>query len=406
MNKKLLLPAFFVFSGMAIFAQDANKTYAITGDGNGDFLWMNIRQVNIGSGKVEKAIYTRDQTAFVLKDVNSKKGAAISKELTAPTSSMVAAAAYDKKHGKLFFTPMRLDELRWLDIAAGGETKQFYSLNSFSGGNLADEANHITRMVINADGYGYAITNDANHLIRFSTGKNIVVEDLGNIIDADVSAGYSIHNKCTSWGGDMVADAYNKLYIISASHQVFVVNVGTRVATYKGAITELPGNFTTNGAAVDADGNIVVSSANSFSGYYKVNLNDLKAIYIEGSDKLYNASDLANGNLLLQKEANIAKSIGTASLPILAPMVEGRVFPNPVTANECKVSLDGIATGKYQIVITDLSGRNILSKSIQAVGKGQVETIKLSSQMAKGMYLVKITDAAGQTIVTERIVVQ
>ncbi len=406
MNKKLLLAPFFIFSAMAITAQDANKTYAITGDGNGDFLWMNIRQVDIGSGKVEKAIYTRDQTAFVLRDANNKKAAVIGNVVTAPTSSMVAAAAFDKKHGKLFFTPMRLDELRWLDISASGETKQFYTVKSFSRGNLADEANHITRMVINADGYGYAITNDGNHVIRFSTGKNIVVEDLGNIIDAEGGAGFSIHNKCTSWGGDMVADAYNKLYIISASHQVFVVNVGTRVATYKGAITGLPGNFTTNGAAVDADGNIVVSSANSFSGYYKVNLNDLKAVYIEGSDKVYNASDLANGNLLLEKEANAAKTFGSATLPLLAPMAEGRVFPNPVTANEFKVSLDGMAGGKYQIALTDLSGRSILSKSIQVIGKGQVETVKLSAQMARGMYLVKLTDAAGQTIVTERIVVQ
>ncbi|MEI9956836.1 MAG: hypothetical protein WDM90_11155 [Ferruginibacter sp.] len=37
--------------------------------------------------------------------------------------------------------------------------------------DLADEANHITRMDIAADGNGYAITNDGNHLIRFTTGK-------------------------------------------------------------------------------------------------------------------------------------------------------------------------------------------------------------------------------------------
>ena len=34
-----------------------------------------------------------------------------------------------------------------------------------------DEAKIVTRMVIAPDGNGYAITNDANTFIRFSTGK-------------------------------------------------------------------------------------------------------------------------------------------------------------------------------------------------------------------------------------------
>ena len=83
----------------------------------------------------------------------------------------------------------------------------------------------------------------------------------------------SVHNKCTSWGGDMIADAYDKLYIISANHQYFTVDVDTRIATHLGTITGLPANYSTNGAAVDDDGNIVVSSANTFEGYYKFNIN-------------------------------------------------------------------------------------------------------------------------------------
>ena len=46
-----------------------------------------------------------------------------------------------------------------------------------------------------------------------------VITELGNIIDAEGNA-VSIHNKCSSWGGDMVADAFGKLYVISANHQV------------------------------------------------------------------------------------------------------------------------------------------------------------------------------------------
>ena len=52
MNIKLLLSTTFIAATLAVSAQDANKTFAITGDGNHDFMWMNIRQVEIGRAHV------------------------------------------------------------------------------------------------------------------------------------------------------------------------------------------------------------------------------------------------------------------------------------------------------------------------------------------------------------------
>jgi hypothetical protein len=74
----------------------------------------------------------------------------------------------------------------------------------------------------------------------------------------------SIHNKCSSWGGDMIADAFGKLYVISASHAVYVIDINTRIATYKGNIQGLPAGYTTNAAAVNDEGEIVLASANLF----------------------------------------------------------------------------------------------------------------------------------------------
>ncbi|MEI7963930.1 MAG: T9SS type A sorting domain-containing protein [Chitinophagaceae bacterium] len=411
MNIKSLLFSSSVFFTLAATAQDAGKTYAITGDGNGDFLWMNIRQVDVSSGKWMQDVYQRDKTAFVLTDavsktpVNSAYG-------NAPTASMVAAAAYDKQHDKLFFTPMRLGELRWLDLSAAGDSRRFYSTGAGSlntGDLIKDEANQISRMVIGADGNGYALSNDANHLIRFTTGKKTVITDLGNLFDAETNSNISVHNKCTSWGGDIIADAYNKLYLITASHNVFVVDIDTRVATFKGMITGLPATYATNGAAVDADGKVVVSSASSFTGYYRFDINDLKATLMEGSDLKYNASDLANGNLLLQKEADAQKNI-TTPVPFRAvtPAInaDAHVYPNPVTNNEFRVLFDGQPSGNYTISLTDLSGRAILNRSVTIGAKGQVEAVRIPSTLGKGMYMVKLTNTSGQAIFTERIVVQ
>jgi len=421
MNLKTLLSTSFIAASLAASAQDANKTFAITGDGQGDFMWMNIRQVDISTGKIVQDVYTRNQTATFL-DADTKKpvesvvmvpvGNRVSNVSfgNTPTASMVAAAAYDKNHDKLFFTPMRIGDLRWLDLSAKGDVPKFYSVKGFNNGDLmTDESNHITRMVINADGYGYAITNDANHLIRFTTGKKVNVTDLGSLVDAESNKGISVHNKCTSWGGDMIADAYNKLYVITGNHNVFSVDVETRVATFLGAITGLPAAFSTNGAAVHTDGSVIVSSANMFDGLYKLNIKDLVATRVEGSDKTYNASDLANGNLLYQKEADAAQKFGAAEFKEVTPTMassDAHVFPNPVTNNEFRVLFDNQKPGQYNIAVTDLSGKFIMAKTVNVSLKGQTEAVKINGMLGKGMYMVKVTDANGQHIFTERIVVQ
>ncbi len=406
MNIKLLLSTTFIAASLSVSAQDANKTFAITGDGNHDFMWMNIRQVDITSGKIIQDVYQREKTAFVMKDADSKNQSLAHQR---PTETMVAAAAYDKNQNKLFFTPMRVGELRWLDLNARGDQQKYYTVTSSllnTNEALQDEANHFTRMVIAADGNGYALNNDGSRLVKFTTGKKITITDLGPVMDDESNKTVSIKNKCTSWGGDMIADAYNKLYIISANHYVFVLDVDTRVAKQIGYITGLPANYSTNGAAVDKDGNIVVASANTFAGYYKFSLKDFAATFIEGSDMVYNASDLANGTLLYQKEVDAARTFADFKPVIPVLTNEAHIYPNPVTNHEFRIYFEGQQAGKYNVAITDLSGKPVMNRIVTVVAKAQVETVSLNRSFAKGMYMVKVTDANNKFIFTERIVVQ
>ncbi|MFT3912471.1 MAG: T9SS type A sorting domain-containing protein [Ferruginibacter sp.] len=415
MNNKLLLTAALITSSFATMAQ-SNKAFAITGDGNNDYIWMNIRQVDLGTGQVTKTLFERSKTNFILTDAASKR--TVDQTSTAnmftstdyPTGTYVAAAAYDGKSNKLFFTPMRSGELRWLDLNIKNETPQFYTIHSdVFGVNANDEATNITRMVIGADGNGYAMSNDANHFIMFTTGKKPVVTDLGNIIDADANNGTSIHNKCSSWGGDMIADAFGKLYVISANHNVFIIDTKTRIASFKGTITGLPAGYTTNAAAVNNDGDIVVASANRFDGYFKLKLSDLAAVKIEGSDVKYNASDFANGNLLLQKEADAASrfSMENSNLPTTDLAIgDAKIFPNPVTNSSFSVLFDGKKEGRYNIVMTDLTGRSMLSKTVNITKGIQTEKITLNANTAKGVYMVKVVNENNEVIIKEKIVVQ
>ncbi len=184
MNNKVLLTTALMATTLGAVAQGNKHAYAITGDGNNDFIWMNIRQVDLQSGKVTKTVFERSNTHFLLTDINSKK--TVDQSATAngnifastdyPTSTYVAAAAFDKTSNKLFFTPMRMGELRWMDMNVRNETPQFYTMKSelLAPGLNNDEAVHITRMVIGADGFGYAVSNDANRFINFTNVKKPV----------------------------------------------------------------------------------------------------------------------------------------------------------------------------------------------------------------------------------------
>ncbi len=416
MNVKILLSAAVTSLALSAGAQDVNRSYVITGDGNHDFTWMNIRQVNIGSGKVEAVVYDRTAGKAQLLDIATKRAVSIDAAYNgkvystpeSPTATFVAAAALDKRSNKLFFTPMRKGELRWLDLD-GKDNAKFYTVSAklLNPLELADEANHVTRMAIGADGYGYAITNDGNHVFRFSTGNNPEIKDLGNLVDAD-GAGISIHNKCTSWGGDMIADAFGKLYVISANRHVFKIDVDSRITTHLGMIEGLPAGFTTNGAAVNADGRIVVASANSFSGYYHFGINDFKATLIEGSDNVYSVSDLANGNFLLQKEADKAAAEGRPVLADTRMLISNgliSVYPNPVSGSVFRVNFAGYLPGAYTIAMTDLLGRVLQTKVVNIQSGGQVETVSLKRKPAKGMYLVKVINNESKLVFSDKILI-
>ncbi|MEP7144873.1 MAG: T9SS type A sorting domain-containing protein [Ferruginibacter sp.] len=407
MKCKLLLSAALLSASFFSNAQSASKTYAITGKANNNFLWADIKQVDITSGKVNKTLFESDKTAF--KMTNLDKTVVASKGIdNSPTGLGVAACALDTRHNRLYFATMHFSDIRFLDLDKDEANFTTIKTNIIAKGSntgYQPEENHITRMVIAADGYGYALTNDANHLIRFSTAKNPVVMDLGNLIDAESNKTISIHNKCSSWGGDMVADAFGKLVVISASHNVFMVDINSRIASLKGSISGLPANFTTNGAAVDDDGSLVVSSANVFEGLYKVNMKDLSAVKVPGKEPAFNASDLANGNFLSQKEANDITRYNPTKLGIPGTG-EAKVYPNPLPAgSQVNVAFEDQPAGKYTIVLTDIAGRAFQSKAVIISKTGQVVTMRLTGKTSSGMYLVKILNEKKQLAFSDKIVI-
>jgi hypothetical protein len=273
--------------------------YAITSSVKGQGSWNEVRLVNILTGEELKPIYLNKQEVEILnartKQPVAKKDGDLAKTSTVkkvvnldnelnnqgpsriiymkevravqsdkPFATNSAAMAYDEKHERLYYTPMSINQLRYIDLKTN---KIYYFENEQFGvvANSGDVSNQITRMVLGSDGNCYALTNNGNHLIRFTAPKKIEkteITDLGALTDNEANGKYSVHSKA-GYGGDMIADAQGNLYLITANHNIFKIDVKSKIATYTGTISGLPQGFTTNAAMVEEGSKVIVASSQS-----------------------------------------------------------------------------------------------------------------------------------------------
>ena len=408
--KKVLLPSLALSAllmSSSSFSQ-SNRAFAITGEVQGSYNWNAVREIDLTTGAVIRTIYDPAGTIQPYDAVSKAPIEVAAHERYSvkalPMLTGVAAAAFDQKTSRLYFTNMRADELRYFDLATNQNKVFFVRGLGMAGGNKYDEGNVITRMAFAADGYGYGLTNNGNSLVRFTTDQRPEITNLGPVMDGKKNGSISIHNQCSSWGGDMVGDAYGNLYVISMRSHIFKINPGTRVADYVGQVKGLPANFTSNGMAVDNEGNLVISSAVLSTGYYRVNISTLEATPANTDGKtVFNASDLANSNLLYQRNSRPNELIDR-------PEIKGNqavsVYPNPVANRNFSIAFDKVPTGRYNVALTDVSGRLVLNRTIEINSLGQLEKIVLPRTAAGGMYLLKVSGSDKESVFSDKIVVQ
>ncbi|HEY0434855.1 MAG TPA: T9SS type A sorting domain-containing protein, partial [Chitinophagaceae bacterium] len=313
---------------------------------------------------------------------------------------------YDKRNARIYYTPMFIDQLRYVDLKT---MKVYYVTDQPLTGNsnaANDNAKVVSRMVIGPDGYGYALTNDATNLVRFSTGKKLVIEQLGTLVDDPANTGISVHNGCSSWGGDVVTDDAGDLYLFSASNNVFKINTATKVATWLGPIKGLPAGFTTNGAVVTEQGALLVGSQTFAKNWYLVDAKSWKASEFKTPNGVYLTSDFANSNYFSSRP----KTTEIATIPQPDPSGNSGVqlFPNPlgVTENQFKLQFNKLNAGDYTLELTDVTGKQVMMQKINIVTSGQVQTINLRPNTAQGIYMVKLRDIGSKAVFTQKLVVQ
>ena len=409
----------FLYATMALFismqtvqAQSATA-FAITGESKGNVNWSVIREIDLSTGALVRNIYLpatekpEQIDASTGKAMNDAPASLTAKNNATPCTcqspSLAAATAYDTRRQRLYFTTLFGNDLQYIDVTKK-ELKIYHvtSQNLKAFPSAPGEADNITRMVFGSDGNGYAITNNGNHFIKFTTDKNVAITDLGSLVDKANNT-VSVHAQTASWGGDMVADDAGALYLLTVAGHVFKINTETLEAQFVGTIKNLPAPFSVNAAAVDKSGNVTIASSIDASSYFSVNMKTLEATAITASDKMYNASDFANGNLLATEKTSITK-VTPAVVVTSGETVS--VYPNPVKNKLVNVYFNGTLQGKHTIEVVSVDGKKLAQKSIELSPKNETQTIQLPSSALSGMYVVHVLGASNKKVYSGNIIVE
>ncbi len=408
MNRHLRLTIFIALNILAIAtaAQSERFAYAITDaktDGNA---WIMLRKIDTKTGEMTAAVidgmnkemelYNSSDGAksnFSLKDTNNLYQPQL------PFSTGAAALAYDRKTNRLFYTPMYVDQLRYVDLTTmkvfcvGGK-----AFNN-EAGTQTGPANTLARMTIAGDGYGYTMSNDGNHLYRFSTQGSPAISDLGPLVDMPGNNEMTIHNACGNAGGDMIADDDGHLYLITAVNNVYQIKINSLETKYVGKISGLPEKFSTNGAAVDHEGKILLSSSLYNDAYYNVDPVNWKAHSFIPRTAIYRSADLATSNLLMVTKKNNSPQFYAGNQGLI------KLFPNPAEKSRFMVRLTNIEPGEYFLQLTDVLGQSLLQRKIIINAATHTETILIPTQTSIGFYQVRIVNIRNKQVFSEKLMV-
>lgn len=403
-----------VFPG-SVIGQTDQITYAITSANKGSNDWVALRTLNMSTGKLNQMLLNMNERGLLQYDVATHKfknniaGPVLSFPIVANNPAVpkvnvgVAAIAFDQRTNRLFYVSMSDDILRYIDLS----TMQVYAnpaLSFSKAGNYTYRSTSpITRLVITPDGYGYTITTDNSRLIRFTTNDEPSFTDMGELKDDPRNREMSVLNTCSNLGGDMVADDEGNLYLITASNHVYKIDIKTRLATYLATIEKLPATFTTNGAAINENGNLLVSSAVYTEASFIVDHKSWQASPAPAIQHMNGIADLASSNVLHIKKSN--PSVILFGKPHLKTG-NIKVYPNPVLFDEVNIQFNDLPTGKYIIELTDPLGRKVIQQKVKLTRQSQTALIHIPTITAQAFYYIRILNEKNALVSTHKLAVE
>jgi hypothetical protein len=402
----------FVFSSSR--GQSDHFAYAITAVNKGGSEWVALRKIDTRSGEFSSVLLNMNEKSAVSfagykltppsndhsNPSNPSNTAQANVLPQALLGNSVAAIAYDKKTNRLYFTQMNLDQLRYIDLNTMQVNSTLDLYFSKAGNYDFKTSGPISRMVIAPDDYGYTLTNDGNHLIRFSTKGTPSLTDLGALVDNPLNKENTILSPCANSGGDLVANDAGQLYLFVSTNRVFQIDIATKTATFLKAISGLPAKFATSGAAVTDNGKILISSSTYSDAFFIVDPETWEALPSPANLDIYGSADLANSNpLMTKKNGNFIFNETEKQNKI-------KVFPNPLLFDEVNVQFNELPAGKYTIQMANVLGRKTIEKKVVITEPTQTELMRIPGFTAQGFYYIRILDESNNVVGIQKLVVE
>lgn len=365
MKKTLLLSSLLV-AGTLLHAQDIT---AVTGLTKGKIEFNDFRKIDLNNLGSSNILLSKADNLNLVSE--SGKTCNCGKYIAAMTTNTA---------GDIFFIPMTQSRLMTVNTASKSGTFKEIEKSII---DTKEQGTYFARMTTAADGFMYALNNNGTELLKISPSGNI--QNLG-AAQGFISEMKKLDNQTHGFGGDMIADAFGNLYVISAAGNVFKLNPNDQNASFVGKIKGLPENYTVNGAAVAKDGSVALATT-SESGFYTLNFDTLEAKFAENYDvPVY---DLSSPYLLKQNQAdNLINSSYS-------------LYPTAVKASELNIVSKVNEAAKLDITVWNMNNKMVYSNSVSVKSVGDFK-VNLNGALQPGIYILKAVNQNGAEVINTK----
>ena len=344
-----------------------------------------ISAVNITDGTRINQIFSGTSTNNYYANTNTKMP--LGSQLLVDAS----AIAFDKETQRIYFvnnSTTAQQELYYVSVATSpAKAYKFSSTTPYYFPVTPGVGKNITRMTWTPFGVGYALTDDAQHLIRFSVTNNVpTFTDLGPIPDLEPSASNPIANET---GGDICADYYGNLFLITNSGKLYTIMMdeGLPAADYAGIPSGLPTDKNQS-LTIGPDGRMVVSGA--YQNAYKIDMGGMTATSItNGSTSVFTSGDYAScyySQMPWFRRAVTAEKPNTQDAIMKTPVL---VSPNPfVSSLNLKVALPAAETVRIRLI--DMFGRTVYTTTEKLNSGINTLNLNVPGTLGRGIYILDL----------------
>lgn len=369
--KKALLFCSVLMTGYFTNAQDI---VAATGLTKGKIEFNDFRKIDVNNLNASSILLTKaDKVNFESLTADVTKTCSCGKYIAAMTVA---------PNGDLFYLPMNGNKVSMINTSS--KTGTLIDVPNTLVNNK-NQGTYFARMTTGSDGFIYALNNDGSELLKISSSGSI--QNLGSVSGVAEFAKAS-GLETSVYGGDMIADAFGNLYVISASANVFKFNPNKLNVEYIGKINGLADGYTVNGAAVMKDGNVLLATT-SVHGLYTLDMNTLEASF--KSDYEVPVYDLSSPYFLRQ---NMMDELASAQSYY-------SLYPTIVKNSELNIVSKSAENSTLHVTVWNLNNKQIYSNTLTVNSIGDYK-VNLSGSLQPGIYVLKATNQEGNEVINTK----